>query len=84
MSWSVDHKIGIDEDFFFLGGDSIRAMELVSESRSILESLSFKQIYDGRTPEKIAELVQKCRETENESQKVLSIPLMNLKKRAFL
>lgn len=60
--------IGIDEDFFFLGGDSIRAMELVSESRSILESLSFKQIYDGRTPEKIAELVQKCR-AEGESRK---------------
>jgi aryl carrier-like protein len=55
----LKRPIGIDEDFFFLGGDSIRAMELVSESRNILESLSFKQIYDGRTPEKIAELVLK-------------------------
>ena len=64
----VDHKIGIDDDFFFLGGDSIRAMELVSESRDVIESFSFKLVYDGRTPRKIAELVQR-QETENHSQK---------------
>ena len=67
----VDWKIGIDEDFFFLGGDSIRAMELVSESRGVLESLTFKLIYDGRTPRKIAELIQK-RESESASRKVTS------------
>ena len=68
----VDHKIGIDDDFFFLGGDSIRAMELVSESRDVIESFSFKLVYDGRTPRKIAELVQR-QETENHSQKASTL-----------
>ena len=68
----VDHKIGIDDDFFFLGGDSIRAMELVSESRDVMESFSFKLVYDGRTPRKIADLVQR-QETENHSQKASTL-----------
>ncbi len=75
----IDWKIGIDEDFFALGGDSICAMELVSESRGVLESLSFKLIYDGRTPRKIAELIQKC-ESENSSQKVASHLIEDLEK----
>ncbi|ACX76020.1 AMP-dependent synthetase and ligase [Fibrobacter succinogenes subsp. succinogenes S85] len=65
----VDRKIGIDDDFFFLGGDSIRAMELVSESRDVVESFSFKFVYGGRTPRKIAELVQR-QKAENHFQKV--------------
>ena len=75
----IDWKIGIDEDFFALGGDSICAMELVSESRGVLGSLSFKLIYDGRTPRKIAELIQKC-ESENSSQKVASHLIEDLEK----
>jgi acyl-coenzyme A synthetase/AMP-(fatty) acid ligase len=75
----IDWKIGIDEDFFALGGDSICAMELVSESRGVLESLSFKLIYDGRTPRKIAELIQKC-ESESASQKESSLLIENLEK----
>ena len=75
----VNWKIGIDEDFFFLGGDSIRAMELVSESRGVLESLTFKLIYDGRTPRKIAELIQK-RESESSSQKGTSHLIEDLEK----
>lgn len=75
----LKRPIGIDEDFFFLGGDSIRAMELVSESRGVLESLSFKLIYDGRTPRKIAELIQKC-ESESASQKESPFLIENLEK----
>ncbi len=71
--------IGIDEDFFFLGGDSIRAMELISESRGVLESLCFKQIYDGRTPRKIAELLQRSR-AENSSRKASTILSEDLEK----
>ena len=76
----VDHKIGIDDDFFFLGGDSIRAMELVSESRDVIESFSFKLVYDGRTPRKIAELVQR-QETENHSQKASTLLSEELEKK---
>lgn len=75
----IDWKIGIDEDFFALGGDSICAMELVSESRGVLESLSFKLIYDGRTPRKIAELIQKC-ESERALQKESPFLIENLEK----
>ena len=75
----IDWKIGIDEDFFALGGDSICAMELVSECRGVLESLSFKLIYDGRTPRKIAELIQKC-ESESASQKESPFLIENLEK----
>ena len=55
---SVD-SIGIDDDFFELGGDSIRVMEVQTLCPDL--ALSSQMIYANRTPQKIAEA---CAHTE--------------------
>ena len=46
-------QVGIDDDFFALGGDSIRVMKLASECSELM--LTSKEIYSARTPRAIAE-----------------------------
>ena len=60
-------KVGIDDDFFMLGGDSIKVMKLQQKCEGL--NLSTKLIYKGRTPRKIAEM---CREESLEN--VVTIP----------
>ncbi len=55
---SIDH-IGIDDDFFDLGGDSIRVMEVQTLCPEL--TLSSQMIYANRTPKKIADA---CAHTE--------------------
>ena len=47
-------KVGIDDDFFLLGGDSIKVMSLQQKCEGL--NLTSKMIYKGRTPRKIAEI----------------------------
>ena len=47
-------KVGIRDDFYELGGDSLGSIDVVSQCS--LEGLSAGVIFRGRTPEKIAEL----------------------------
>ena len=49
---SVD-RVGIDDDFFELGGDSIRVMEVQTMCSDLM--LSSRMIYANRTPKKIAD-----------------------------
>ena len=49
---SVD-RVGIDDDFFELGGDSIRVMEVQTLCPKL--ALSSRMIYANRTPKKIAD-----------------------------
>lgn len=60
-------RVGIDDDFFTLGGDSIKVMKLQQICPGM--NLTSKLIYKGRTPRKIAEL---CETSDNEA--VLPIP----------
>ena len=55
-------RIGIDDDFFDLGGDSIRVMEVQTLCPEL--TLSSRMIYANRTPKKIAEA---CAHTEQVS-----------------
>ena len=55
---SID-RVGIDDDFFELGGDSIRVMEVQTLCPEL--TLSSQMIYVNRTPKKIAEA---CAHTE--------------------
>ena len=50
---SVDH-VGIEDDFFELGGDSIRVMEVQSLCPEL--ALSSQMIYENRTPKNIADV----------------------------
>ena len=49
-------KVGIDDDFVRLGGDSIRMMKVQNECPHL--NLSSKMVYQLRTPRKIAEAIQ--------------------------
>lgn len=46
-------RIGIDDDFFLLGGDSLRAIRLAAECN--IPNLNVTDIYAARTPRAIAE-----------------------------
>eukprot|EP01132_Coremiostelium_polycephalum_P002165 gene2165-2665_t len=56
--WSelLDVRVGIDDDFFRLGGDSIKSMEVVRKiQRDLkLENLTVRDIFEQRTIRKIA------------------------------
>ena len=52
-------RVGIDDDFFELGGDSIRVMEVQTLCPDL--AISSQMIYANRTPQKIAEA---CAHTE--------------------
>lgn len=47
-------KVGIKDDFYQLGGDSMASMEVITEAK--LPGLTATDIFRGHTPEKIAEL----------------------------
>ena len=52
-------QVGIHDDFYEMGGDSLRSIEVISESG--LPGLNASEIFRGRTPERIAELYDKLR-----------------------
>lgn len=60
------NQVGIHDDFYELGGDSLASIQLVTESG--LPGLSASEIFRGRTPEKIAQLyIEKHMNDDGES-----------------
>ena len=49
-------QVGINDDFYELGGDSLGSINLITESE--LPGLNSSEIFRGRTPKKIAELYE--------------------------
>ncbi len=49
-------QVGINDDFYELGGDSLGSIRLITESE--LPGLNSSEIFRGRTPKKIAELYE--------------------------
>lgn len=49
-------KVGIHDDFYEMGGDSLSSIELISECA--LDGLNSTHVFRGRTPEQIAALYQ--------------------------
>ena len=47
-------RVGVDEDFFSLGGDSLKSMEVISSINS--DYLTANELFKGRTAENIAKL----------------------------
>ena len=59
-------QVGIHDDFYELGGDSLASIKVIVESG--LPGLQASEIFRGRTPEKIAELYEaKAAESDGES-----------------
>jgi aryl carrier-like protein len=53
-----EKEIGLDDSFFALGGDSIFAMKLVSEARAQGIMLSVMQIFDNRSLQDMANVME--------------------------
>ena len=50
--------VGINDDFFDLGGDSLKSAALIAEMEG--QGLTYSMIYDGRTPKRIAALIEEA------------------------
>lgn len=61
-------RIGRNDDFFMLGGDSIKAIETINELDDL--PLDLETFFEGRTPKKIAVLIENGGESEIEFERV--------------
>ncbi|WP_405567359.1 amino acid adenylation domain-containing protein [Streptomyces sp. NBC_01167] len=51
-------QVGIDDDFFAIGGDSIRSIQVVSRAKAQGIEVSARQIFESRTVAELAELAR--------------------------
>ena len=56
-------RVGIHDDFYEMGGDSLGSIELITEAE--LPGLNTSEVFRGRTPEKIAKLYQESLENDD-------------------
>ncbi|RSM50663.1 non-ribosomal peptide synthetase [Amycolatopsis balhimycina DSM 5908] len=49
-------RVGVDDSFFELGGDSILSMQLAARARRSGLTFTAADVFDGKTPERIAQL----------------------------
>ncbi|MGP3979452.1 condensation domain-containing protein, partial [Streptomyces sp. 8N114] len=57
-------RVGVDDDFFAVGGDSIRSIQVVSRARAVGVEVSPRQVFECRT---VAELAEAARVGEGGS-----------------
>ncbi|WP_256789099.1 non-ribosomal peptide synthetase [Frankia sp. AvcI1] len=57
-------RIGVDDDFFASGGDSIRSIQVVARARARGVEITTREIFDNRTVARLAELVEGRAEQE--------------------
>ncbi|GAA0297702.1 hypothetical protein GCM10010302_40420 [Streptomyces polychromogenes] len=50
-------RVGIDDDYFALGGDSIRSIQVVARARARGTVITVREIFEHRTAARLAELV---------------------------
>ncbi|WP_420630847.1 amino acid adenylation domain-containing protein [Candidatus Leptofilum sp.] len=56
-------RVGVDDGFFELGGDSLLAMQVLNRTREATQAkLSFRHLFEKQTVAKLAELVGEARE----------------------
>ncbi|MGV9315007.1 amino acid adenylation domain-containing protein [Streptomyces sp. NPDC003691] len=55
-------RIGADDDFFAVGGDSLRSIQVVARARSRGLALTTREIFESRTAARLAEVVAAHRE----------------------
>ncbi|MFE0178384.1 amino acid adenylation domain-containing protein [Streptomyces sp. NPDC059002] len=57
-------RVGVDDSFFELGGDSIMSMQLASRARRAGLLLTSRQVFEEKTPERIATVLELAGEQE--------------------
>ncbi|QEU90000.1 amino acid adenylation domain-containing protein [Streptomyces kanamyceticus] len=56
-------RVGADDSFFELGGDSISSMQLVSRARRMGLVVTPRQVFEEKTPERLAEVAEVAEDT---------------------
>ncbi|WP_369214148.1 amino acid adenylation domain-containing protein [Streptomyces flavofungini] len=51
-------RVGVDDSFFELGGDSIMSMQLASRARGAGLVLTSRQVFEEKTPERLAAVIE--------------------------
>ncbi|MVO85503.1 amino acid adenylation domain-containing protein, partial [Streptomyces sp. p1417] len=73
-------RVGVDDDFFVVGGDSIRSIQVVSRARAHGVEVTPRQIFEQRTVARLAEVATAGREdallTEDATGGVGFMPLL--------
>ena len=73
---ALNEDVGIDDDFFSLGGDSLRAMEVLAICD--ISGLSVQMIYEGRTVRRIAELLNEVEKREEPEEETFTPAPLNI------
>ncbi len=68
-------RVGVDDDFFALGGDSLVAMALVGRARAAGLRISPRQVFTARTAARLAEVAEPLEAQRADDDAVGTIPL---------
>ncbi|RSM42865.1 non-ribosomal peptide synthetase [Actinoplanes sp. ATCC 53533] len=60
-------RVGVEDSFFALGGDSISSMQVAARARREGISLTPRQVFEQRTPERLAALARDARSTRRDN-----------------
>ncbi|MCH0564644.1 MULTISPECIES: non-ribosomal peptide synthetase [unclassified Streptomyces] len=60
-------QVGVDDDFFAAGGDSIRSIQVVARARTRGVVISTREVFEHRTAARLAELVEGREEEEGKT-----------------
>jgi amino acid adenylation domain-containing protein len=81
-------RIGVDDDFFAVGGDSLRSIQVVARTRARGLVLTTREIFESRTAARLAEVASARRDqvpalTEDEGGGVGPMPLQPVARHVF-
>ncbi|GAA1374844.1 non-ribosomal peptide synthetase [Streptomyces beijiangensis] len=81
-------RVGVDDDFFAVGGDSLRSIQVVARARARGLELSTREIFECRTAARLAEVASTRQGRtpvleEDESGGVGSLPLQPVARQVF-
>ncbi|MGW1768320.1 amino acid adenylation domain-containing protein [Streptomyces sp. NPDC002073] len=81
-------RVGIDDDFFAVGGDSLRSIQVVARARAKGLTLTTREIFECRTAARLAEVASDRRDQvpaleEDETGGVGSMPLQPVARHVF-
>jgi non-ribosomal peptide synthase protein (TIGR01720 family) len=64
-------RVGLDDSFFALGGDSIMSMQLVSRARQAGVLLTVRQVFEDQTPERMARTAESFARSATDNHQAL-------------
>ncbi|MFJ9120265.1 amino acid adenylation domain-containing protein [Streptomyces sp. NPDC102394] len=81
-------RVGVDDDFFAVGGDSLRSIQVVARARARGLELTTREIFECRTTARLAEVATARRDrtpalAENEGGGVGPMPLQPVARQVF-